>query len=141
MHQYRLETDLLERSSAEKGLLVLVDNRLAIRPVVCWSALKKVASKSSEVLLPFYCDLVRPDLVYCVQFWALQFQKGKELLERVQWRATKIIRGLEHLPYQEETQDCLVWRRLRGNLIKTYEYLKHECSTFWLAWAVLSEGE
>ena len=30
MHLYRLGADLLERSSAEKDLRVLVDNRLAI---------------------------------------------------------------------------------------------------------------
>ena len=30
MHQYRLEDDLLERSSAERDLGVLVDNRLAM---------------------------------------------------------------------------------------------------------------
>jgi len=30
MHQYRLGNDLLERSSAEKDLDVLVDNRLAM---------------------------------------------------------------------------------------------------------------
>ena len=30
MHQYRLVADLLERSSAEKDLCILVDNRVAM---------------------------------------------------------------------------------------------------------------
>ena len=46
---------------------------------------KSMASRSREVIL-LLSVLVRPHLKRCVQFWAAQFMKEGELLQRVQRR-------------------------------------------------------
>ena len=135
---YRLGEELLESSPAKKDLRALVDAKLNMSQQcalatqqangVLGSIRRVTANRVKEMIVPICSALVRPHLEYCFQAWGPQYRKEVELLERVQRRAMKMIRGLECFSHENRLKRLPLFRlekrRLRGDLIVAFQYFK-----------------
>lgn len=79
--------------------------------------IRRSVRKSREGTLPLCSAMVKPHLEYCAQFWASQSRRGMDILEAIQWKATKNIKGSKHFNCEEELSYLglfsLVNKRLR----------------------------
>ena len=135
--QYELGGMSIRDSEEERDLGVIVHN--SAKPSrQCSEAAKKankvlgmikrtIVSREKQIILELYKTLVRPHLEYCVQAWNPYLKQDIDKLERIQRRATKMIKGCANLTYEERLISCglttLEKRRTRGDLIETYKIM------------------
>ncbi len=75
-----------------------------------------------------YGTYVRPHLEYGIQAWSPYYKKDMLELEKVQRRATKMVKGLGKLEYEERLAMLNLYklgrRRSRGDMIETFKIIK-----------------
>ena len=80
---------------------------------------RNIENKSQEIVSRLYKQLVRPHLEYAIQAWSPWLCKDKQLIEKVQRRAPKMIQGMCDLSYEEWLESTglttLEVRRARGD--------------------------
>ena len=77
--------------------------------------LKSTVNQDASFLIPLYVMHIQPILEYCSSVWNLGYIADINLLESVQRRWTKNIRGMEHLDYYQRLK-ALDLYSVRGQL-------------------------
>ena len=136
--EYFMGCKKLEEIMEERDLGVIVSSNFKVSKQ-CIKAARKgnqilglinrtITCKKKEIILRLYKSLVRPHLEYCIQAWRPHLVKDIEILEKVQKRATRMIKECAGKTYEERLQivglTTLECRRLRADLIEVFKILK-----------------
>ena len=73
--------------------------------------------------------MIRPHLEYGNVIWSLQLKRQSIAHEKVQRRATKLVKSYKDLPYNKRLQilnlPTLKYRRCRGDLVQLYKIINN----------------
>ena len=137
-YDYTMNNTILSTTSLEKDLGILISSDLKVSAQVAKAAaaansmlgrIKRTFTCLDEETLPaLYKALVRPRMEFAIQAWSPSLRKDIVRLERVQRRATKLVRIIAHLTYQERlthlNMTTLEKRRERGDMLEVFKILK-----------------
>ncbi|CAH8546386.1 unnamed protein product [Dicrocoelium dendriticum] len=141
---YKLGDHVLHTTAEEKDLGVLIQSDLG-----CSAQAKKASNASirnlgllrrtfgrfdPSVFHQLLGAYIRPHVEYAIQVWQPWLRKDLSDLEKPQRRATKNVKGLGQLRYEDRLRSLGIfsgqYRRLRGDLILAYQILtdpNHTC--------------
>ena len=133
--QYRLMNESIKQSESEKDLGILIRSDLKSTSHVslivqkaekCLAVLKRnIVSRDKNIFLKLYKQLVRPILEYAVCIWNPYLSRDIDLIERVQHRATKCVKGLRSKSYNERLKALnLESLQTRRNVLDLCEVFK-----------------
>ena len=90
--------------------------------------IKRSFEKLDEETVPLlFKSLIRPILEYGNCVWGPMYRGDQDAVERVLRRATKLVKTVRHLPYEERLKKLglmsMYYRRNRGDMIMTYQII------------------
>ena len=135
--QYKMGDQILSNSNCEKDIGVFIDKNIKFDIHINHTVNKAnrvlaitrrtFECLDDEIFKMIFKGLVRPHLEYAAPVWSPHLIKHKELIENVQRRATKLVPGLNQLPYPDRLKKLklptLAYRRVRGDMIQAYKLL------------------
>jgi ribonuclease P/MRP protein subunit RPP40 len=135
--KYKIDNTELERVESFKDLGVTFDQKLTFSIHIdekvnkAYSMLgvikRNFQFQSVNPFLLIYKSMVRSHLEYANTVWCPHRILDIERLEKVQMRATKLIKAIRHLPYEERLRHLklptLKYRRLRGDMIEVFKII------------------
>jgi len=135
---YKLNGVQLQEVQEEKDLGITVTNNFEPSSQCAKAAAKAMqvlglikrnfVLKDEEDFRLLFNGFVRPHLEYCVSTWSPYLRKDIECLEKVQRRATKLVKGMKHKSYEDRLKmlgiTSLEKRRVRGDMIQVFRIVK-----------------
>ena len=125
----------LNETDLEKDLGVFIDPNLDfkkhIKTIVKkasylnYKILKNFTYRDANILVPLFKTLIRPILEYGNSIWSNGLKKYSTLIENVQRKFTKYIKGLVNVPYEDRLKQIklpsLEYRLIRGDMIQVFK--------------------
>ena len=137
-YTYSLNGSTLSSTSNERvlGIIVTSDLKPSAQAARAAAAANSMLGRikrtftclDDETMPALYKALVRPHMEYAIQTWSPYLKKDIKMLEKVQRRATKLVKSISHLTYEDRLKclglTTLEKRRKRGDMIEVFKLLK-----------------